>query len=262
MKLETFASQVLNTNIPKQPQKSQVMNLLPPQQRTRSYGDLEKVKPKVEPTMVQYSIGEHQGEWLLRYNLQFPFGTDRKQITKKDIEDFAEEYLLRHSYRGDDKYISIVKADLNQIWYQFDVVKWMNDNFKGVNPRFKPPMTLIFPYRNSIPSMVFIRAVSTDLKNFVEKRFEEWMKPNTRKLIHKSFDFLRKIKPEFFEYELDTQSSYMRAALKYSVVIGALALYTAHKHDKDFSKRELNSIKSRVSRLGDVKKLDRYIKKL
>lgn len=262
MKLETFASQVLNTNIPRQSQKSQAMNILPPQQRTRSYKDVEKVKPKVEPNMVQYSIGVHQGEWMLRYNLQFSFGVDRRQIAKKDIEEFAEDYLIRHSYQGDDKYINIVKADLNQIWFQFDVVKWMNDNFKGVNPRFKPPLTLIFPYRHSIPSMIFIRSVSSDLKNFIEERFEEWMKPNTRKLLHKSFEFLRKIKPDFFEYELDTQSAHMKAGLKYSVVIGALALYVAHKHNKEFSKRELSSIKSRVGRLGDVKRLDRYIKKL
>lgn len=262
MKLETFAAQVLKTNIPNQQNTKNALSILPPQQRTRSYKDVEKIKPAFEPEMVQYSIGQHQGEWLLRYQLRYPFGFDRKQFSKKDVEDFAEDYLLRHSYQGDDKYIQIVKADFNQVWYQFDVVKWMNDNFKSVKPKFKPPMTLVFRYRNSIPSMIFIRSVSTDLKSFIEQRFEEWMKPYSRKLHHKAFEFLRKIKPEFFEYKLDTQSADMKAGLKYSVVIGALALYSAWKHDKEFSRSELNSIKTRVGRLGDVKRLDRYIKKL
>lgn len=262
MNLATFAAKVLSTNIPRQPNKKDALKILPPQQKSRSYKDIEVSKVKFDPVLLQYQIGEYKDEWMLRYYVQLPFGADRKAFTKRQIEDFAIDYLKIHSANRDEKYVEIIKADINQIWYQFNIVKWFNDNFKSISPRFKPPLTLVFKYRNSLPSIVSIRSVKSGLEDFIESRFEEWMKLNTRKLRHKSFEFLRKIVPGFFVYKLDTQSSEMRVGLKYSVVLGSLALYIAIQNDRNFSKKELNQIKSRVGRLGDVKKLDRYLKRL
>ena len=262
MNLETFAAQVLKTNIPKQPNPKAALSILPPQQKGRSYKDLVKTTIKFEPELIQYSIGEHQNEWVLKYTNQLRFGDDRNSYSKKQIKDFAINYLKMNSSAGDEKYVSIAKADINQIWFQFDIVKWFNDNFKNQNPKLKPPMTLEFRYRNDIPSIIFIRSILNELEDFIEKRFEEWMKPNTRKLHHRAFEFLRKITPKFFEYKINIQRQRIRAGLKYTVVIGALALYSAYRHDKEFSKKELSQIKSKVGRLGDVEKLDKYLKKL
>ena len=263
MNLETFASQVLRTNVPNQRNtRSTVRDILPPQQRTRSYKDLETANPKFEPILIQYSIGEHRNEWMLRYRIQIPMGIERRDVTKRQIDDFAKEYLKIHSYRGDEKYVSIARADINEIWFQFDVVKWLNDNFRTVRPRYNPPLSFEFRYRNSIPSMIFIRSVSTDLTSFIEKRFQDWMRLNIRKVRHDSFSFLRRITPELFNYELDTQGAKMKMSLKYSVVLGSLALYTAHRHERELSRQEVNRISSRVRGLGDVKRLDRYLKNL
>ena len=49
MNLTTFAAQVLKTNIPKQPNPKDAVSILPPQQKNRSYKDLEKTTVKFEP---------------------------------------------------------------------------------------------------------------------------------------------------------------------------------------------------------------------
>lgn len=261
MNLETFAAQVIKINIPKQPNPKDALRILPPQQKNRSYKDLEKTTVKFDPEMLKYHIGEYQGEWVLRYNTQLHMGIDRKEITKKQIDNFVQDFLKTRSNLGDEKYLKVIRANINQIWYQFDIIKWFNDNFKSAKPKFKPPMSLVFKVKTDLPSFVFINAVKNELDDFIEARFESWMKLNSRKLFHKSFDFLRKITPKFFDYKFDSQAATMRAGLKYTVVIGALALYSMYKHDKEFSKKEVSQIKSRVGRLGDIGKLDRYIKK-
>jgi hypothetical protein len=51
----------------------------------------------------------------------------------------------------------------------------------------------------------------------------------------------------------------MKAALKYSVIIGSLALYSVYKHGKDISKGDVKKIKRDVSKMSDVKSLDKYL---
>ena len=63
-----------------------------------------------------------------------------------------------------------------------------------------------------------------------------------------------------FEYKWDYSSQKMYAHLKYSVVLGSLALYMTVFHGKDA--KDIKAIKKKVANLGDIKRLDRYIKKL
>lgn len=267
MNLEAFAAEVLRANQIEKNSKSDVKDLLPPQQATRSYKDIEKVPLKyqqINATLDRYYFGEERNEWTMQYVVKWSFmDTEiRKQLNNKHMEEFARKWLESRTYRDDLKYIKIKKADDKKVIFVFDIDKWMNDSIKTLRPRFVPPMTLRFRFRKDLPDYIRIDAPPNDLKIFLAKQFKDFLKHNTNKLKHKEFSFLKKITADLFTYDIDLQHSEFKATLKYSVILAGLAGYMVYKHKKEFTEKEAKDIKNKVSRFSDIKRLDRYIKRL
>ncbi len=119
MNLQSFAAEVLaSTQVIKTPQAAR--DLLPGEQTTRSYQSIEKKKPSgknLPINLIRYHFGENRGEWEMNYSVQMSFAINSKDITDKQIFEFAEEFLIARSNGNDYKYISIKKADKRKVIY-------------------------------------------------------------------------------------------------------------------------------------------------
>ena len=241
--------------------KSTTSALMPRQQKTRAYKSVETGKPKIQFQLIKHRVGEQRGKFILRYIPRTPYDVDRKDVVPQQVKEFAEEYLRSNTNRGDEKYIKIEKANMNWIEYSFDIEEWLKDNFRGKRPRYQIPITLKFKYRQDLPRFIYVNSPFQDLRNFILKNFQEWLKKNDRLLKHNNFNFLDKIKPDLFEYKLDVQSQHINASLKYSVILGSLAAYMLFFHNKDIKGKE-KDVKRKVQRYSNVKRLERYVKRL
>lgn len=235
--------------------------LLPKQQKTRAYKSQETSLEPIDFVLLKHRVGESRGKFILRYVPRLPVGRTWNEVSNKQIKDFAERNLSANTDKDDEKYINIEQATKSWIEYSFDIDKWFNDNFKGKKPKYQMPITLKFRYRHDIPRLFLVNTPYNDLSEFILSKFKKWMKKNDRLLKHRKFSFLDKITIDIFEFRLDSQSMHINASLKYSVILGSLAAYMLFFHNKDISGKE-KDIKRKVSRYSDVKRLERYVKKI
>jgi hypothetical protein len=270
MELGAFAANLYRAKQVNKDSSKEIKSLLPQQQKRRSYQDIErKTSPVLPLTLRKHFYGEDKNEWTMQYYVQFPFGSEGQNLfrgaTNEQIKEFAEDYLSNRLYgEKEKKYVEIIRADKTKVVVKFLIEDWFEDSF-GRTPKFRysPPTSLIYSYRISPPNYFMLGSTESDFNLFVEKRFEEWLKKKPiERYARKHFEWLKKVTSDLFAYSLDTHRGYIKASLKYSVVLGSLALYIAWKHGKEMGKSEVRRVQSRVSRLGDVKKLDRYIKRL
>lgn len=268
MDLQTFAAlsqQIHNPStrgtIGTKSTKSTTNALMPRQQKTRAYKSIETGRPKIQFQMMRHRTGKMGKKFIIRYIPQLPFGTNRGDVVPQQVKDFAEEYMTSNTNKGDEKYIKIEKANLSWIEYSFDIDKWFNDNFRGKIPRYEIPITLKFKYRYDLPRFIYVNSPFHDLRDFIIERFEKWLESNKRLVKHRKFTFLDNVVPSLFEFKLDVQGQYINASLKYSVILGSLAAYMLFFHNKDIKGKE-KDVKRKVQRYSDIKKLDRYVKRL
>lgn len=266
MNLDFFVSQTLKQNLNKNQNPRDVQALIPKPQATRPYQNIEKnVKPKIYATLMKYYFGEDRGEWKMKWRIQWDIDIQgkeqRKTAENKMIQEWAWDQILSMTDHGDEKYLFIEKADKDYIILVFDIQKWFNDNLKGT-PRYMPPISLEFKFYKNIPRIIHTHAVDSDIRRFIESQFVLWIKKNSRKLYHSKFKFLKKITPDIFQYKVSFQDANIMASLKYSVILGSLALYTAWFHKKEIDKKQEQDITKKMSQISDVKQLDRYIKRL
>lgn len=256
MDLLTLANRVASQN-----QKKAASQLLPQQQKTRSYGnDLEY--SDLMMTMERFRFGETRGKWVLQYKINFPLGSDgSKRVVQKQIENYAQDYLESNTDKNDLKYIDVTQASLQRVEYTFNHEKWFKDNFSS-RPKLKPPISLYWKYYKPFPRIIYVNNYGSDLRKFVQEKFEEWIDTKKSYLKHRNFRFIEKIAAKLFNFKWDYTSQRMYAHLKYSVILGSLALYMSVHHDKDASKSDIKKIQRQAANFGDVKRLDRYIKKL
>lgn len=265
MDINTLASEIINSH-----NKKTAKELLPKQQKTRSYKSIEKSTNivKIDPTLLRQFVGESRGEWIIQYNLQWPMGpmgkVSRNNATQKELEDYAKEWASNRSFShmGDDKYIKIKKVTKQTIIYMFDIDRWIKDNFNSVTPRFKAPTSLLFQYKKDPPTFFTTNAPYMDLERFIGNQFKYFLKNKANKLKHREFAFIKKMSADLFEYEMDMQHGSIKATLKYSVIMASLAGYMMYKNKKQFNKKELTVIKRKTRNLGSTKRLDRYLKGL
>lgn len=248
MELSSFASATRNP-------------LLPQQQSTRSYASQETGSEPVDFTLLKHRTGVSGKKFILRYVPRLPFGKKWTEISNKQIKDFAVRHMLANTDRGDDKYIKIEQASKSWIEYSFDAEAWIKDNFRGKKPKYQVPITLKFRYRRDIPRFFHVNTQYSELSKFILSKFKEFIKKNDRTLKHRKFSFLDRITPDIFEFRLDSQSMHINASLKYSVILGSLAAYMLFFHGKDITGKE-KDVKRKVSRYSDVKKLERYVRKI
>lgn len=268
MNLEAFAAEVLRANQVQKTSSKTVKDMMPDPQKTRSYQDVpktSKTKVNLNITLDRYYFGEDRGEWTMQYVVRWPFAMSndiKKDIKKYHMEEFAKKWIQDRTYTDDLRYIKVKEADKRKITYVFDAEKWMNDSVRSVRPRFVPPMTLKFKFRKDVPAYIRIDSPPSDLKIFLARKFKEWLRKNDRKLKHPEFKFLQKVTADLFTFGIDLQHTEFTATLKYSVILMGLAAYMMHKHDKNMDKSEVKSIKNKVKNFGDVKRLDRYLKRI
>jgi hypothetical protein len=209
-----------------------------------------------------FRFGNVRNRWQLQYKINYPIGsTSAQKATKQQLKKYAEDYLASNTERNDLNYIDIVKVDEYNIIYEFNHDKWFRDNFSG-KPKFKPPISLYWKYSKPFPRIIHVNNFGTDLRNFIQERFEEFIEKKKNNLKHKNFAFIQKMAAKLFNYKWDFSGQKMYAHLKYSVILGSLALYMSTQHNKDASKMDIKKIQRQAANLGDVKRLDRYIKKL
>lgn len=263
MDLSSFiATQLATQNTSSQ--KKATKELLPTQQQQRSYTQTKKDKESAPPiTLSKFYYGEKRGKWIMHFKIDWPFNYPNKdQVLDSDIKKFAEHFIVTRSNRGDDKYIKTQKANKREVIFEWDIDRWLNDNFRSPKRRFKPPLTLEYRIKQDVPLMIYSEASLIDLGNFIETRFQDFLENKSRLLDHNEFNFLERISSDLFTYKIVYRESCIKASLRYSVVLGALAGYMVYKHKKEFNKSEIKNLKRKVSRFSDVKHLDRYIKRI
>lgn len=264
MNFQSFAAEVLaSTQIIKTPQAAR--DLLPQHQQTRSYQAIEKKKPSgknLAIDLIRYHFGESRGEWEMNYSVQFSFAVNQKDVTDKQMMEFAEEYLISKSDKDDYKYVGIKKADKKRIIFIFEVDEWIKHSFGSFTPKFVPPTALFFKFKKDVPLFIRINSSRDNLSDFIGKKFKEYMKKKQSRLKNKNFAFLKKATSDMFLYSVDFQYKRIKATLKYTVIMAAIAGYYTYKYKKDIGAKDVKIIRSKLSRLGDVKRLDKYLKKL
>jgi hypothetical protein len=234
--------------------------LLPKPQETRSYSDAKPQPFQVKPRMMKIKFGEERSEYVMRFLVQWPMYARPTTVTPEQMKAFAKEYLLSNSINHDEKYIDIVRCDMDYVTYQWNIEKWFRDNF-ATGAKYTPPISIDFHF-HPVPRILFSNVVLSGLERFMIAQFKIWARDNKRKLYDKHFRFLKVITPDIFDYRVDWRLAVIRLTVKYSVIIGALAIYSAFKLQKKLSKDQVKQVAKKASDLGDLDHLDRYLKGL
>jgi hypothetical protein len=263
-----FTDYIAKTVIQKQIIKNNPQDLkpmIPVMQKTRSYKEVETVKPKqkLNLTLMRHRFGEEKGEWKMKWYVQWPFFTPiDKSLSAEQVKAFAEDYLHTSSERGDDKYIQVESADKNYVIYKWDVERWLSDNFRSVVVKYHPPTTLAYKFKISVPLFIFSHASPSDLSRFIGDRFSKWLGSHKSKFETKWFAFLKKVTPDLFDWTTDFQMGEIRASLKYSIILTSLAAYMLFFHKKSFAPKEFSGLKKQLTKLSSVDDLEKNLKNL
>lgn len=265
MELERFLkSTMLDKH--KQNRASDINDYIPQNTKSPHYYNQKNKRPdKLTATLHKYQIGENRrNEWILKYSIDFPIGSDqRKRATNILLRDLAEEYLKANTDPKDWQFMEIHKVSEQYVEFIFDIKKWLQFNFRGKRPKYLAPITLEWKYRHEVPRIVYVNGPSHDLKEYIERMFERYIKNNERLLRSRIFDFLSDVKYDMFQYNFDVQAKKMKASLKYSVILGSFAAYMMFVHNKEFkNKSELEKIKKKASRMNDIDRLQRYLRRI
>ncbi len=240
--------------------KTAAKELLPPQQQSRSYQDEPSVEyADVIRNVTRFRFGEIKGKWVVQYKIDYPIGGTKP--TQQQVMAFAKDYLASNTDKQDLKYIKITQADEYNIEYTFDHETWFKDTMSQ-KPQYYPPVSLRWHYTKTFPRIIFVNNNGFDLKKFVQRKFEEWIDSRPTLLKNEKFKFIEKIAAKLFDFKWDYVGQCMYAHMKYSVILGSLALYMSLYHDKDAKTTDIKKIQQQAANFGDVKKLDKYIKKL
>jgi len=240
--------------------KQAVKALLPQQQATRSYQD----EPMVDyadsiRSVTRFRFGEVKGKWVLQYKIDYIFSQTKP--TQQQIVSYAKDYLASNTDKEDLKYVELTYANEYNIEYTFNHEAWFHDNFSQ-KPKYLPPVSLYWHYTKLFPRIIYVNNIGTDLKKFIQKAFAIWVDTKKSYLKHEKFRFIEKIAAKLFDIKWDYVGQRMYAHLKYSVILGSLALYLSLFHNKDAKVIDIKKIQQQAANFGDVKKLDTYIKKL
>lgn len=260
MDLNAFATAINRDN---------TKNLLPQQQKTRSYSSKETVEYSgpAQISLIKFKYGEEKGEWLMKYIIRWPagpYGAElRKSTTTQQIKLYVEKFLEDRSQRGDNRFISIKTANDREVEIKFEIEDWFDYNFKSARPKFDPPATLYFYYRQRPPMYIATESPPNDFSDFVGEKFEEWLEKK-RKLRNenKHFRFLKRISSSMFMYSFNPQKQQIRATLKQSVILGSLAAFMYYNYQKEVNPKETEKLKRKLSSISGVDRLDKYIKRL
>lgn len=266
MDLEAMIAQQLTQQ--SRQQKQAAKDLIPQSQQNRSYTDTKTIpqsQQKLNLTTQLYTVGEKQKKWILQYDLIWPgapIPTTQRQATLQQLKKFADDFISIKSYPGEEKYYSIKHIDKNRMQIEFDADKWIRDSFTTARQKFSPPLTLTYSGRVALPTLVYSNSPLSDFIVFLSERYEYFLKSKTNKLKHDQFGFLKRVSVDLFDYSYSFRENKFKATLKFSVVLASLAAYMIWKHKKDLSKSEIKSLQRKASNMKDVKKLDKYIKRL
>ena len=241
-------------------------DLLPQQQTDRSYKEIEKIpdsEKQIDPQMILYFANMRDGKWKMVYDLHFPtFGINRDNVTQEQLLSYAKKFLKINGRDADIKYIEIESCTKDRITYVWSMDKWMKDNFSSVSPSFDPPISLLFKYKIPIPAFVWIVSNATlDLRQFVENKFQLFMRDHTNKLYSDRMRFLKVIKADDFEYLLDYQFSRIKASLKYSVIFGSLAAFMLF-NKAIIDKKQLKAMKSTPKTKKEIDDFKKFLSKI
>jgi hypothetical protein len=199
-------------------------------------------------------------QWVLTYSAEFPMGFT-KSVIPTEMSKFAIDYIKNNTEPQDMKYLEIFHVFDKTVQVRFDAAKWMKDNFPS-SGKYMPPASLEWHYSHDIPRIVFVnaQAVAIDLIHYLESEFLIYIKKNPRHLFNEHWKFLQKITPDLFDFKLDRINMKMKAHLKYSVILGSLALYTALYNKDSFTKSQFDQLKKKASAASDVTHLDKFLK--
>jgi len=185
-------------------------------------------------------------------------------VTDAQMEDFANDWLQTNvSHKDELKYIDLVSATRKEILFRFAVERWLYDNFNGVTPTYRPIAILEFPLKIVIP--YFFYDNTTNLKNLIESRFVGFMSTRKNKLLNSNFGFLKKVDVDMFEFRLDLTKCLkgaIVAALRHTVVMGALAIYTSVFFNKKLTKSQEDAVKKSANKFSDTDNLNNFLKRI
>jgi hypothetical protein len=266
MDLDALISQQLTIDMKQQ--KSAVNDLFPQQQKNRSYPN-DKVIPqsqiKLNLQATKYTQFEKSNEWQLHYYLTFPgppMPKSKREASYQQLKNFANEFISLRSYPGEEKYYKLKFIDKEKMILVFDADKWIRDSFSSSRQQFQAPLSLVYRGSKALPTLVYVAGSLVDLDNYLKKRYELFLKTKTYKLKHSQFGFLKRTSIDLFDYSYNFRENKFIATLKFSVVLASLAAYMIWKHKKELGPKEVKSLQRKASNMKDVKKLDKYIKRL
>lgn len=182
------------------------------------------------------------------------------EITHQHMEWFAKDQL-KYANKTELKYIDIVSATTKEIVYRFAVERWLYDNFNTATPIYKPTTRLIFPLKIDLPQ--FFSDNTERLAKIITQRFDGFMKSRKSKLMNSNFSFLKRTEVDMFDFAFDIHygtKGAIIAALRSSIIIGALAIYSTRFFGKKLTKSQESSVYKSASRFSDVDNLNRFLK--
>jgi len=248
--------------IPMFPNSSKaIANLLPaPAATPRAYSN-EPIFIK-NPLINVQSVEIRKNELYKKFNISSAPITTSNNITTDQMEKYAYECLKSYNCTNADiKYIDVVRSDRSVIEYRFAIERWLYDNFNGVTPIYRPIALLEFPVKFAVPN--FFRDNTNSINGHIESRFEQFMATRKNKLLNSNLSFLKKIDTSMFVYKYThAGATHITAALRHTVVMGALAIYTSMFFNKNLTSKQEKSIHDSASRLADTDKLNSYLKNL
>lgn len=226
-------------------------------------------KKSIQPLLVKplYNIRDvyvKADELYKEFELEWGAIGTSKGITDAQMKINAIEYLDYYLKNKEEKnYIEIVSADTSRFKFRFKIEKWLYDNFNSKTPYYQPIATLAFECK--IPVPLFFRDNTNWVEKFIVERFESFMSSRKTKLLNSNISFLKTIDTKMFEYQFDYRlgvTGGIRAVLRHTVIMGALALYTATYFKKNISKDQEKKIQSSTSRFSNVDNLNRFLRNL
>ena len=176
---------------------------------------------KVVPISLQWYWSKPLGnEFLLFATPIWRQDVKRSDVKEKDLRDWISEQMDADLRKG---FTYIKKADSNEVVIAFDCDKWMKANFlRQPAVLFQAPRTIEWSFKKRLPDVLMSHAPWAYLKRFIEDKFREFFRYNTRAIFQEKLRLLRKVNYTWFIYDADIQMGKIYVRIKPSVIMALL----------------------------------------
>jgi hypothetical protein len=185
-------------------------------------------------SLVWYRSDKEDDDYVVYVQPMWPINISSEDIVKKHLREFIEKQIKDDVKKG---YLKVEVETHNKVKVIFKSEQWMRDNFlKKPKVKFHIPRTLEFKFKKRLPDGLMGHTDWNLVRKYLEARFKKFLKDHKKAVFQDKAKIMKKVNPEWFEYEANLQWNKIfvrvKASAMMTIAIGAYTVSQATKKKK------------------------------